>query len=166
MPIPFCSQISLLFSLWFMLLFDWLIDNMNWLHRDLFLRNALKKKMSSYVGVVVSDPELHSQFTQVELRTLKSKVHFQHHIFFMSKVSNVYLGALYSLIQIKRSWIASPLEIYLLFSPSSTLLVAPLMPMRSNLFWTSLIPMLIKKSISRLSSGWFLSSFLLICFFF
>ncbi|KAJ0234420.1 Fimbrin-5 [Hirschfeldia incana] len=29
--------------------------------------------MSSYVGVVVSDPELHSQFTQVELRTLKSK---------------------------------------------------------------------------------------------
>ena len=122
--------------------------------------------MSSYVGVVVSDPELHSQFTQVELRTLKSKVHFQHHIFFMSKVSNVYLGALYSLIQIKRSWIASPLEIYLLFSPSSTLLVAPLMPMRSNLFWTSLIPMLIKKSISRLSSGWFLSSFLLICFFF
>nr|VDD54795.1 unnamed protein product [Brassica oleracea] len=30
--------------------------------------------MSSYVGVVVSDPWLHSQFTQVELRTLKSKV--------------------------------------------------------------------------------------------
>ncbi|XP_018449644.2 fimbrin-5-like [Raphanus sativus] len=29
--------------------------------------------MSSYVGVVVSDPWLHSQFTQVELRTLKSK---------------------------------------------------------------------------------------------
>lgn len=29
--------------------------------------------MSGYVGVLVSDPWLHSQFTQVELRTLKSK---------------------------------------------------------------------------------------------
>ena len=30
--------------------------------------------MSSYVGVLVSDPWLQSQFTQVELRNLKSKV--------------------------------------------------------------------------------------------
>lgn len=29
--------------------------------------------MSSFVGVLVSDPWLQSQFTQVELRTLKSK---------------------------------------------------------------------------------------------
>lgn len=31
-------------------------------------------KMSSFVGVLVSDPWLQSQFTQVELRTLKSRV--------------------------------------------------------------------------------------------
>lgn len=30
--------------------------------------------MSSFVGVIVSDPWLQSQFTQVELRGLKSKV--------------------------------------------------------------------------------------------
>lgn len=30
--------------------------------------------MSSFVGVLVSDQDLQSQFTQVELRTLKSKV--------------------------------------------------------------------------------------------
>lgn len=30
--------------------------------------------MSSYVGVLVSDPWLQSQFTQVQLRTLKTKV--------------------------------------------------------------------------------------------
>lgn len=33
-----------------------------------------KEKMSGFVGVLVSDPWLQSQFTQVELRTLKSKV--------------------------------------------------------------------------------------------
>lgn len=33
-------------------------------------------KMSGFVGVLVSDPWLQSQFTQVELRTLKSKVSF------------------------------------------------------------------------------------------
>lgn len=30
--------------------------------------------MSSFVGVIVNDTELQSQFTQVELRSLKSKV--------------------------------------------------------------------------------------------
>jgi hypothetical protein len=30
--------------------------------------------MSGFVGVIVSDSWLHSQFTQVELRTLKAKV--------------------------------------------------------------------------------------------
>jgi plastin-1 len=30
--------------------------------------------MSGFVGVLVSDPWLQSQFTQVELRSLKSKV--------------------------------------------------------------------------------------------
>lgn len=33
-----------------------------------------KGKMSSFVGVIVNDTELQSQFTQVELRSLKSKV--------------------------------------------------------------------------------------------
>lgn len=32
--------------------------------------------MAGFVGVLVSDPWLQSQFTQVELRTLKSKVTF------------------------------------------------------------------------------------------
>lgn len=31
----------------------------------------------SFVGVIVSDQWLHSQFTQVELRSLKSKVWFR-----------------------------------------------------------------------------------------
>jgi|APAra0007618328_1042625.scaffolds.fasta_scaffold03897_1 hypothetical protein len=46
--------------------------------------------MSSYVGVLVSDPWLQSQFTQVELRTLKSKVYLDR-ILFDSGVSLHYL---------------------------------------------------------------------------
>lgn len=37
--------------------------------------------MSSFVGVVVNDTELQAQFTQVELRTLKSKVSFYSDLF-------------------------------------------------------------------------------------
>lgn len=41
-------------------------------------------EMSGFVGVLVSDPWLQSQFTQVELRTLKSKViMFLCHLFFL-----------------------------------------------------------------------------------
>ncbi|GAV70746.1 CH domain-containing protein [Cephalotus follicularis] len=35
-------------------------------------RNKTKKKMSGYVGILVSDPLLQNQFTQVELRSLKT----------------------------------------------------------------------------------------------
>ena len=41
--------------------------------------------MSGFVGVIVSDPWLQSQFTQVELRTLKSKVSISV-VFLVSKV--------------------------------------------------------------------------------
>lgn len=155
MPISYFSQISPPFVFSLICVTVWL---RKYRSRDICFWETIKStKMSSYVGVVVSDPELHSQFTQVELRTLKSKVRLStSHLFLLIFMSNrIFTWVhLYSLIRIKRSWIVSPLETYLLFSPSSTPLVAPLMPMRSNLYWTSLIPMLIKKSISRLFSGW------------
>ncbi|KAH0862865.1 hypothetical protein HID58_080076 [Brassica napus] len=94
--------------------------------------------MSSYVGVVVSDPWLHSQFTQVELRTLKSKVN-QSTIYNLQ--STIYFNSNKTLLERFTVGELPPL-------------VAPLMRMRSNLYWTSLMPiLLIKKSISRLSSG-------------
>lgn len=59
-----------------------------------------------------------------------------------------------SLIQIKHYWIVSPSEIYHRFSQSWMLLAALLTRMRSNLYWTSLIPILVMKSISRPFSEW------------
>lgn len=58
-------------------------------------------EMSSYVGVVVSDPWLHSQFTQVELRTLKSKVN-QSTIYNLQSTSFLSFDVVFILFQKKK----------------------------------------------------------------
>lgn len=46
-------------------------------------------EMSGFVGVIVSDPWLQSQLTQVELRSLNSKVSPLFHFFFFSSRCNL-----------------------------------------------------------------------------
>lgn len=139
--------------------------------------------MSSFVGVLVSDQWLQSQFTQVELRTLKSKVSF----FFFFYDFNLILLFSWSLMRISMNLnddgmclfcdtcsmflkelnrVVLLWEICLPFSRNWRLFRSFLQRMRLRLYWKSHIRIWMMKLILSPSLGWALFLFFVALFSF